>query len=145
MKKKLLYLFVLVGAILVAGGRKAQAQLDEGVDATIPFQFHAGGTEFPAGKYYIRSVSTADDSLMEIRSVDGRKAGLFETEQGDTTATMKNNELIFNQVGDTYYLSEIVDADDAVGAEVFSADETGKQAAAQPITGRKHILAFLHL
>jgi hypothetical protein len=144
MKQKLFYLFVLLGAILIAGGRKAEAQVSQSVDATIPFHFHAGGQEFPAGAYTIRSMNAADDSLMEIRSADGKKAALFETEQSDITAAMKDDELIFNHVGENYFLSEIVDADAGTGAEVFNPNYSGKQQSA-PASGQTHVHAFLHL
>jgi hypothetical protein len=140
MKKTMLYLFVLVGAILVGGSLKAQAQLPYAVDATIPFQFHAGGAEFPAGDYTIRPVDQ-NDSLLEIRTADGKQAALFETEQSELNDTQKKDELIFNHVGDDYFLSEVVDGDDGVGAEVSNPNNAAKQAAA---TGEKHILAFLH-
>jgi hypothetical protein len=144
MKQKLFYLFVLLSAILIAGGGKAQAQVSQNVDATIPFQFHAGGADFPAGAYTIRSLNSADDSLMEIRSADGQKSALFETEQSDITAAMKDNELIFDHVGDNYFLSKIVDADAGTGAEVFDPDYSGKRQPAAT-TGQKHVHAFLHL
>jgi hypothetical protein len=135
---------VFVGALLIGGAPKVQAQIAETVNANIPFQFYAGGRELPAGKYSIRTISTADNSAMEIRSADGQQAALFETEQSDISAAMKDDELIFNQVGDNYYLSQIVDADDGTGAEVSNPNYRGKQNAAQNSTGHKHVFAFLH-
>jgi hypothetical protein len=144
MTKKLFYLFVLVGALLIGCVRKVQAQIAESVDVNIPFQFHAGGKELPAGKYNIRSVSSTDDSSMEIRSAEGEVVGLFETERSDVSAAMKDNELVFDQVGDNYFLSQIVDGDKGIDTEVVNPHHRGKQEAAQYSTGRNHILAFLH-
>jgi hypothetical protein len=141
MKKKLLYLFVLVGAVLVGAERKAQAQIVGDVNANIPFQFHAGGAELPAGNYTIRVVSTSNDNTMEIQSADGRKSALFETENTQTNATPKNSELIFDHVGDNYFLSQIVDAEDDYGAEVINPGYSKKQEAAAGASGQKHVSA----
>jgi hypothetical protein len=139
MHKKLLYLFALVAAVFI-GGTKAQAQLTETVEAKVPFEFHAAGADFPAGTYTIRSISTANDGLMEIQSADGKKAAVFETENYDPATGTKNNELIFNKTGDDYVLSQVVDADDASGVEVFNPNYSNKRA-----TGQRRILGFIHL
>jgi hypothetical protein len=144
MKKKVLYLLVLLGVIVIGGARKVQAQTAVGAEGKIPFQFYAGGKELPSGNYTIRSVNAADDSAMEILSADGKVAALFETERSDIGAAIKGNELIFNQVGNNYFLSQIVDADKGIDTEVVNPDHRGKQDAAQYSTGRRHILAFLH-
>jgi len=56
---------------------------------------------------------------------------------------MKDNELVFDQAGDNYFLSQIVDADKGTAAEVFNPDYMGKQDAAEHPTERKHVFAFL--
>ncbi len=144
MKTKLLSLFVLAGGILIGGGLTAQAQIDGDVKANIPFPFFAGGKGYPAGNYTIRSAGVDDDGLLEIQSADGHLNGVFETEQSDTNGTV-NNELIFNQVGDEYFLSKIVDADDGTGAEIADPEYTGKRQTAAAVTGQKHILAGLRI
>jgi hypothetical protein len=145
MKKSLLYLPVLMGAIFIGGGRKAQAQVSEQVGVTIPFQFHVGGRELPAGKYTIRTVSDADNSLMQIQSADGHRSALFETQQSNTKASDTTNELVFHHVGDDYTLSEIVDADNGIGAEVYNSNEAGKKDAAEGAAGQRRIVSFFHL
>ena len=144
MKKKVFYLFVLLGAILIGGARKVQAQVAVSADGSIPFRFYVGGRELPAGKYTIRSVNSDDDSAMEIRSAGGKVVALFETERSDIGADMKENELVFNQIGDSYFLSQIVDADKGTYAEVVNPDHRGNHDDAQYSNRRKHIFAFLH-
>jgi putative intracellular protease/amidase len=140
MHKKLLYLFALAAAIFVSGGTKAQAQLADTVETKVPFEFHAAGTDFPAGTYTIRSISTAENSLMEIQSADGKKAAVFETENSDADAAAKNDELIFDKTGDNYVLSQIVDADEGTGVEVFNPNYSSKRA-----KGQRRIFGFIHL
>jgi hypothetical protein len=144
MKKKLFYL--LLGAILIGGGLKGEAQMSEQVNATIPFQFHAGGKQLPAGKYTIRSISTADGSLMQIESVDGHCSALFETEQSDINSTDKSNELVFHQVGGDYILSEIVDGDKGIGAEISDPTYSKKNdGTTESANGQRRIVAFFHM
>jgi hypothetical protein len=145
MKKQLLSLFVLASGILIGGGLTAQAQLGEDVKVDVPFSFHAAGKEFPAGSYTIRRASLIDDSVLEIQSDKGGRTGIFETEQSDISATMKTNEVIFNHVGDEYFLAQIVDADDGTGAEIPNPDNTGKHQSAAVVTDQKHILAKLRI
>lgn len=143
MKNKVFYLFVLMGALLI-GGARVQAQIAVSAECKIPFRFYAGGKELPSGNYTIRSVNATDDSALEIQSADGKVAALFETERSDISASMNGNELIFNQVGDNYFLSQIVDADKGTYAEVVNPDHRGNHDAAQYSNRRKHIFAFLH-
>jgi hypothetical protein len=140
MHKKLLYLFALAAAIFVSGGIKAQAQLVDTVEAKVPFEFHAAGADFPAGTYTIRSVDTAVNSLMEIQSADGKKAAVFETQNSDTDAAAKHDELIFDKNGDNYVLTGIVDAAEGTGVEVFNPNYSSKGT-----TGQRRILGFIHL
>lgn len=143
MKKKAFYLFVLFGALLIGGARQGQAQIAEKADVSIPFQFHAGGKQLPAGSYVIRSVSSADDSALEIQRADGRVAALLETERSDISPTTQSDGLIFDQVGDNYFLSQIVDADRGTDTEVFNPDDLKKSDAAQQPAGHKYLFGFL--
>jgi hypothetical protein len=59
---------------------KAQAQIVGGLEADIPFQFHAGNAKLPPGKYTIRVVDSTDLTLMEINSADGSTSALFEVQ-----------------------------------------------------------------
>ena len=144
MKNKVFYLVVLMGGLLIGGARRVQAQIAVSAEGKIPFRFYAGGKELPSGNYTIRSVNATDDSALEIQSADGKVAALFETERSDISASMNGNELIFNQVGDNYFLSQVVDADKGTYAEVVNPDRRADHDAAQYSTGRKHTFAFLH-
>ena len=54
----------------------AHAQLVGTMEADIPFQFHAGDTKLPAGKYVIRMLDDSDLTIMEISRPDGSVAAL---------------------------------------------------------------------
>jgi len=117
MKKKVFYLLVLLGGLLIGDARKVQAQIAVSAEGRIPFQFYVGGKELPAGNYTIRTVSATEDSAMEIQGADGHVAAVFETERSDIGAD----------------------------AEVVNPDYRGRQDAAQHPTGRSHLFAFLRV
>jgi hypothetical protein len=55
---------------------------------------------------------------MEIRGKDGRKARVFLTESAQVTREPHKTELIFDRAGDQYFLSEIFEEGNRIGAEV---------------------------
>jgi len=60
--------FSVLALTLFAG--KAHAQIIGDLDANIPFQFHVGNKEFPAGNYRIRMVDDDNLGVMQITSID---------------------------------------------------------------------------
>ena len=146
MKKHQLHLLSLVG-IALAGSISSHAQVIGQLEANIPFQFHAGMAKFPAGKYILRVEQGSDLTTMEIQSVDGHSAALFEIRDAQAPASPKATELIFDHVGNRYFLAKIFDEGDKTGSAVvdtgyakkYGADlESGQQehVAAQPSSGR---------
>src|SRR5258708_6848890 len=103
LKKKLIYLFPVLGAILAIGGNKAQAQIVGEVRANIPFEFHAGNGMLPAGNYTLHVLNGADDSLIEIRNDDTRAAALLETRNARSKSLPQTAELLFDHTGNEYY------------------------------------------
>lgn len=109
-------LFLTLCLLTVGGGIVANAQIQGGmmisdgvtIQGNVPFTFVVGSTTLPAGKYEIKRL---DDNLnvLELRSANGRIAVLFETEdttmQDDQAST--KTELVFDKVGDKYFLSQI--------------------------------------
>lgn len=101
----------LVLSLLIIGGVTAQAQIepDTTIDANIPFQFVAGNKTLPAGKYVIRQVDDTENSpnSILIRSADGKTTAVFNTTNAGQTNPAKQSEIIFDNVGGTYFLSQI--------------------------------------
>lgn len=143
MDRRVFYLFVLLAAFVIGGARRMQAQIAENVDVNIPFQFHVGGKQLPAGNYVIRSVSPTDGTAMEIQRADGRVVALFLAERSDMSSATGSDGLIFDQVGNNYFLSQIVDADRGTDTEVFNSDDREKPDAADRPAGYRHIFGFL--
>lgn len=96
------------------------AQIESGttIEVNIPHSFIVRDTTLPAGKYTVR---VADDfanlNVLEMRSVDRHTAVLFETESVQLNGRARDTELVFDKIGDDYFLSRVF----------LSGDESGNQ------------------
>ena len=115
-------LFLTLCLLAVGGGVVANAQIDTDnpIQANVPFAFAIGNTTLPAGKYEIRKIEDNSPSVLEVRSVNGRTKVVFETEDAQTRADQaaSKTELVFDKVGDQYFLSQIWVAGSLVGIEM---------------------------
>jgi hypothetical protein len=93
-----LLLFTGAGAVFAAGRPIA--------DATIPFAFTVAGTSAPAGNYEILSEDATVGGLM-LQKTDGGKPILVPFTTRLAMREGEQNTLVFDKVGDMYYLSEI--------------------------------------
>ena len=78
-KHLLLSLFIALVFALTIYPTKAQAQIIGQLDVNVPFQFHAGNTKFPSGKYFIHLLDDSDLTVMEISSADGSTSALVRS------------------------------------------------------------------
>lgn len=114
--KTLLILCILAGI----GGSSAKAQIDNDttVEADIPHAFVVKETTLPPGRYTIKVLDDTNLNLLEIRSANGRSAGVFETVGVQADQTPRHTELIFDKIGDQYFLSQIWLSSSDSGAQV---------------------------
>ena len=110
-------LMALIFALAIYPG-KAHAQIIGALEANIPFQFHAGNTKLPPGKYVIHLLDDSDLTVMEITSADGSTSALFEVQQAEANSTPAKSELIFNKYGNRYFLAKLFDEGNPSGSEV---------------------------
>jgi hypothetical protein len=108
--------------LTVGGGVVAHAQVssDITIQANVPFTFVVGDATLPSGKYDIKVLDGEAVKVLELRSVDGRTSVLFDTENAQKRGDQMLNkgELVFNKVGDKYFLSQIFASGGDSGAEV---------------------------
>jgi hypothetical protein len=105
-----LCLFLGVGAVTAS----AQIQSNVTVEANIPFSFVVNDTTLPAGKYTIRTTEDTTLNVLEIRNDDGRVAVLVDTNTVQPNQMPNKSQLVFDKVGDTYFLSQVfVDGDES--------------------------------
>jgi hypothetical protein len=117
--RQLLSLFAGLALALTIGASNAKAQIVGDLVVKVPFEFHAGNSDFPAGEYRIRSVDNSGLAVMQISTMDGSRSALFQVEESDAAATPTKSELIFNKYGDQYFLSKLYDQGERIGSEVL--------------------------
>ncbi len=139
--RNLVALFMgLVFATLIYPNQ-AHAQLIGSMEADIPFQFHAGDTKLPAGKYIIRMLDDSDLTVMEISKPDGSVAALFQVHAAEANSSPRKSELIFNKYGNKYFLEKLFDEGEADGSQVAESNYEKRvgQAAAE---AQEHVPAY---
>jgi hypothetical protein len=87
----------------------ASAQLPgTSMRAYIPFDFIVNGKTLPSGTYEVKRITDAPEGLL-IRNVnDKRDHSMFETESVQQYGLPRNDEVVFNRYGDSYFLSEVL-------------------------------------
>jgi hypothetical protein len=131
------FLLLPVFALTIFAG-KASAQIVGDLDADIPFQFHVGNKELPAGKYRIHVQDDSDLTVMEITSVDGSSFALFQVQESDANAAPAKSELIFNKYGDDYFLSKLFDEGNPSGSKVIES-RYEKQISRGAVVAQEHV------
>ena len=108
---------LLLGAIV-----GANAQIDGGsaIKVEIDHPFIVNGKTLPAGRYSISGISGTDGTsdVLRLLSSDGKESMLFSTLQKIHNEPANNTELVFDHVGESYYLREIRTKGDEVGIQV---------------------------
>jgi hypothetical protein len=118
-RHQLLWLFIASVLALTMYPTKARAQIIGNLEADIPFQFQAGNTKFPPGKYIIHMQDNSDLTIMEISSADGKMSALFDVRDAEAKSAPAGNELIFNKYGKRYFLAKLFDESNPSGSAVF--------------------------
>jgi hypothetical protein len=104
-----LFLSLCLVAGLGATLTNAQIRSDATIRANIPYSFVVNNTTLPAGTYVITVLDpyASDLSVLEIRSANSKTAVLFETDPVTVPSLAPQTELVFDKIGDTYFLSRV--------------------------------------
>jgi hypothetical protein len=105
------YTRILVATIFLLGlGVAANAEIQPVIAVTMPFEFVAGKTTLPAGKYIVKRISDQPFDVLMITSYDRGTSVLVNPVAMDNASTYKPT-VKFNIVEDRHYLSGIQTAD----------------------------------
>jgi hypothetical protein len=115
---KTLLLACVTTMVLAASAAPARAQVIDELDANIPFEFTVRNTTLPAGNYVIKRSGLPAGQVMEIRTADDRKAVFFMTISAQLPNEPRKSELLFDRVGDRYFLSKIFEVGSRLGVEL---------------------------
>lgn len=107
---KLFLTLCLVAGLGATLSANAQIESDVTIKANIPHPFVVHNTRLPAGTYTVAVAdrgSEPDLNVLEIRSANGKTTVLFDTEPITEPRVAKHSELMFDKIGDTYFLSRV--------------------------------------
>jgi hypothetical protein len=115
--KPILMLALLIGAGNITA--RAQALIDDtAIQADVPHAFIVRDTTLPAGKYTIKRLDDTQPNVLQIRSDNGRTEVTFEVESAQAKRIPRKAELVFDKVGDQYFLSQIWASDSDIGYQL---------------------------
>jgi hypothetical protein len=100
-------LLVMVGFLSLLAVGSASGQQEAKVEANIPFQFTVEGKVLPAGQYTL--TRKVGDDFFRVVGPDnaGVLAPVITRLGGEIHTTPADAHIVFDKLGDTYYLSEI--------------------------------------
>lgn len=105
--KNFFFALFLVSGFGLATSVSAQIPSHVTLQANVPFTFMVGNTGLPAGKYTVKVAHDNDLNLMVIRSEGGRISIFFETGEAVSSETPGKTKLVFDKIGETYFLSQV--------------------------------------
>ena len=136
----LLSSFIAMVFALTIYPTQAHAQIIGDLEAKIPFQFHAGNAELPAGEYRIRMMDDSDLTVMQISSMDGSASAVFQVQEADKNSEPTKSELIFHKYGNRYFLAKLFDESNPDGSQVVESSYEKKVSQATSQT-QEHVPA----
>ena len=117
MKKQITRAFaIIIAAVILGAAPLVSAQTAERLVINVPFDFVAGGEQFPAGRYVVRRVTPDNERALFIQSEDGRVTATLLTNSSGAPGDAA--KLLFRQYGDRYFLAGVRLAGAAGGREV---------------------------
>ncbi|HEX8175407.1 MAG TPA: hypothetical protein VF543_09830 [Pyrinomonadaceae bacterium] len=116
MKSVILKSFVVVMLAVSLVSLTAQAQSANQLKASIPFSFIIGNQTLPAGEYTVKYVNqSSGKSALLFKSVDGRTSRIVNMNTAQANRAEMKASLVFNQYGESYFLSEVWTGSDQYG------------------------------
>lgn len=116
MKREILKSFTMMIATLALAALTVQAQSIDQLKANIPFSFTIGNQNLPAGEYTVRYVNQdSGKTALLFRSMDGKTSRIVNMTTAQARGTEMKASLVFNQYGDSYFLSEVWTGADQYG------------------------------
>ena len=118
---KLFMSLCLVAGLGTTLAASAQVRSDATIRANIPYSFVVNNTTLPAGTYVLSVADPygSDLTVLEIRSANSKIAVLFETQPITDPRSAPQTELVFEKLGDTYFLSRVFLKGDEGGSQLL--------------------------
>ncbi len=88
------------------------------IEANIPLAFTIQGKNLPAGRYAIDRVWSSNTGILVIRSNDNRFKTIFSSDASEKALAPKETELVFDKLGNHYFLREVWTVGENIGRDV---------------------------
>ena len=118
MKSRFAFFLLAVLFLPVLGMQMAHAQSDVTIRCDVPFDFYAGTQKLPAGTYDVKF----DFGSSNVQITDGTRQGIFLMRTDVDEATASRPALVFDHLGDNYFLKVIETRDGDINFAVKSAE-----------------------
>ena len=103
--------------VTMISARESLAQVDNQTEFTAAFEFYAGNTKLPAGKYVLSS--TNDDlAVWELRSGDGKVAVMLEVHDAQAPQGQLKSSVVFRKYESKTFLYQFFEAGNTNGFEL---------------------------
>ena len=96
---------------------------------TVPFDFVAGSSSFPAGEYLVQTGYSPNKVV--VRSADAKRNAIMLSHGAQATSPPGQAELVFHVYDGRYYLSQVWTGDAARGQELPASRAERRQIAAR--------------
>jgi hypothetical protein len=117
-KKAATILRLVVALTITFAAAPATADSFGSIIVDVPFDFTAGHSIFPAGKYTIRSAGSNTNGVIQIASEDGKASGVLLTGSAQSVQSKNETVVIFHRYGDQYFLFQVWAVGDTFGLEI---------------------------
>src|SRR5688500_8530696 len=107
MKRQFL-LLIAIAVFATALTTNTSAQTSRIVKTNVKFDFQIGDRIYPAGEYWIESISRQPDNILKIRSVADTKVSRFIVANHSTSGKTQAPKLHSEKYGENYFLTKIV-------------------------------------
>jgi hypothetical protein len=111
-------LFIKMGLLSLLSVLPLAAQIDNGVDFTASFPFHAGDAQLPAGNYRAFQPNL-NVPILQVQSIDGRHSAFVDFMPTQSLQPDRQTAVTFEKYGDTDYLDQVrIEGEDS-GIEII--------------------------
>jgi len=111
-------LSLVVALTITFAAAPAAADSFDSISVDVPFEFSAGHSVFPAGKYTVRPAGVNTNGVIRIISEDGKASGMLLTDSAESIQSKNETVLIFHRYGDQYFLYQVWAVGDTIGLEI---------------------------
>ena len=119
MKKQIMMTLMMLCLIVTLAVTSANAQSRAHfMRIVIPFEFIINGENLPPGTYTVKRASDKPETLL-LSSADGRSRLYILTTNVRVKTRQSESKLVFHQYGDQYFLSQVLEAGENEGRQLF--------------------------